>query len=68
MILILNVVLLDVMNYNFEMVLCLYKEVCLGFDYVYLLKFLKDFKVLYLDVVMKLGLMVGLGEIEEEIL
>lgn len=67
-ILILNVVLFDVMNYNFEMVLCLYKEVCLGLDYVYLLKLLKDFKVQYLDVVMKLGLMVGFGEMEEEIL
>ncbi|MBC8932640.1 lipoyl synthase, partial [Escherichia coli] len=39
-----------------------------GSDYAHSLKLLKDFKALHPDVATKSGLMVGLGETEEEIL
>ncbi len=58
----------DVMNHNLETVPRLYKEACPGSDYHHSLKLLKDFKALHPDVATKSGLMVGLGETEEEIL
>ena len=58
----------DVMNHNLETVPRLYKEARPGSDYAHSLKLLKDFKALHPEVATKSGLMVGLGETEEEIL
>ena len=57
-----------VMNHNLETVPRLYKEARPGSDYMHSLKLLKDFKERYPDVPTKSGLMVGLGETDEEIL
>jgi lipoic acid synthetase len=58
----------DVMNHNLETVPRLYKEARPGSDYMHSLKLLKDFKALYPAVKTKSGIMVGLGETDEEIL
>ena len=58
----------DVMNHNLETVPRLYKEARPGSDYMHSLKLLKDFKALYPTIATKSGLMVGLGETDEEIL
>jgi len=58
----------DVMNHNLETVPRLYKEVRPGSDYQFSLKLLKKFKALFPHVPTKSGLMVGLGETDEEIL
>ncbi len=58
----------DVMNHNLETVPRLYKEARPGADYLHSLKLLKDFKALYPNIATKSGLMVGLGETDEEIL
>lgn len=58
----------DVMNHNLETVPRLYKEARPGADYAHSLKLLKDFKALYPNTTTKSGLMVGLGETDEEIL
>ena len=58
----------DVMNHNLETVPRLYKEVRPGSDYQFSLKLLKKFKALFQHVPTKSGLMVGLGETDEEIL
>ena len=58
----------DVMNHNLETVPRLYKEARPGADYAHSLKLLKDFKTLYSSATTKSGLMVGLGETDEEIL
>lgn len=58
----------DVMNHNLETVPRLYKEARPGADYLHSLKLLKDFKTLYPNITTKSGLMVGLGETDEEIL
>lgn len=58
----------DVMNHNLETVPRLYKEARPGSDYAHSLKLLKDFKQRYPNVPTKSGLMVGLGETDEEIL
>ena len=58
----------DVMNHNLETVPRLYKEARPGSDYAYSLELLKRFKALHPDVPTKSGLMVGLGETDEEIL
>jgi lipoic acid synthetase len=58
----------DVMNHNLETVPRLYKEARPGSDYMHSLKLLKDFKARYPHVSTKSGLMVGLGETDEEIL
>ena len=58
----------DVMNHNLETVPRLYKEARPGADYMHSLKLLKDFKDMYPASVTKSGLMVGLGETDEEIL
>ncbi|MDT6997652.1 lipoyl synthase [Burkholderia cenocepacia] len=65
---ILNAAPPDVMNHNLETVPRLYKEARPGSDYAHSLKLLKDFKAQHPDVTTKSGLMVGLGETEEEIL
>jgi lipoic acid synthetase len=58
----------DVMNHNLETVPRLYKEARPGSDYQFSLNLLKKFKVLFPNVPTKSGLMVGLGETDEEIL
>jgi lipoic acid synthetase len=58
----------DVMNHNLETVPRLYKEVRPGSDYQFSLQLLKKFKALFPHVPTKSGLMVGLGETDEEIL
>ena len=58
----------DVMNHNLETVPRLYREARPGSDYAYSLNLLKRFKELHPDVPTKSGLMVGLGETDEEIL
>jgi lipoic acid synthetase len=58
----------DVMNHNLETVPRLYKEVRPGSDYQFSLNLLKKFKDLFPNVPTKSGLMVGLGETDEEIL
>ncbi|MBM3338097.1 MAG: lipoyl synthase [Betaproteobacteria bacterium] len=58
----------DVMNHNLETVPRLYREARPGSDYAYSLDLLKRFKALHPDVPTKSGLMVGLGETDEEIL
>jgi len=56
------------MNHNLETVPRLYKEVRPGSDYQFSLQLLKKFKALFPHVPTKSGLMVGLGETDEEIL
>jgi lipoyl synthase len=58
----------DVMNHNMETVPRLYKEARPGSDYAFSLNLLKKFKALFPHVPTKSGLMVGLGETDEEIL
>ena len=58
----------DVMNHNLETVPRLYKEARPGSDYAYSLALLRDFKALHQTVPTKSGLMLGLGERDEEIL
>ena len=58
----------DVMNHNIETVPRLYKEARPGSDYLFSLNLLKKFKAQFPDVPTKSGLMVGLGETDEEIL
>jgi len=58
----------DVMNHNLETVPRLYKQARPGSDYTHSLKLLKDFKARFPQIPAKSGLMVGLGETDEEIL
>jgi lipoic acid synthetase len=58
----------DVMNHNLETIPRLYKEARPGSDYQFSLNLLKKFKALHPDVPTKSGLMVGLGETDDEIL
>ncbi len=58
----------DVMNHNLETVPRLYKQARPGSDYAFSLNLLKKFKALFPNVPTKSGLMVGLGETDEEIL
>jgi len=58
----------DVMNHNLETIPRLYKEARPGSDYQFSLNLLKKFKALHPNVPTKSGLMVGLGETDEEIL
>jgi len=58
----------DVMNHNMETVPRLYKQARPGSDYAFSLNLLKKFKALFPHVPTKSGLMVGLGETDEEIL
>ena len=58
----------DVMNHNLETVPRLYRQARPGGDYVHSLKLLQEFKRRAPNVPTKSGLMVGLGETDEEIL
>ncbi len=58
----------DVFNHNLETVPRLYKQARPGADYQWSLTLLKRFKEKCSDVLTKSGLMVGIGETEEEIL
>ena len=58
----------DVMNHNLETIPRLYKEARPGSDYQFSLNLLKKFKAMFPDVPTKSGLMVGLGETDDEIL
>ena len=58
----------DVMNHNLETVPRLYKQARPGADYMHSLKLLQEFKKRQPSVPTKSGLMVGLGETDEEIL
>ena len=57
----------DVMNHNLETVPRLYRKARPGGDYRHSLSLLQKFKKLYPAVPTKSGLMVGLGETDEEI-
>ncbi|MBA2483617.1 MAG: lipoyl synthase [Nitrosomonas sp.] len=57
----------DVLNHNLETVPRLYKQCRPGADYQHSLKLLKDFKLAFPKIPTKSGLMVGLGETDEEI-
>ena len=58
----------DVMNHNLETVPRLYKAARPGSDYAHSLLLLKQFKAAHPHVPTKSGIMVGLGETNEEIL
>ena len=58
----------DVMNHNLETAPRLYKQARPGSDYAYSLNLLKRFKAFAPGVPTKSGVMVGLGETDEEIL
>ncbi len=58
----------DVLNHNMETVPRLYKQARPGADYAHSLALMKQFKARYPHVKTKSGLMVGLGETDEEIL
>ena len=58
----------DVMNHNLETVPRLYKEARPGSDYQHSLALLREFKQRVPGVPTKSGLMVGLGETDEEIM
>jgi lipoyl synthase len=58
----------DVMNHNLETVPRLYRQARPGGDYVHSLRLLEEFKQAVPSVPTKSGLMVGLGETDEEIL
>jgi len=58
----------DVMNHNLETVPRLYRQARPGGNYPHSLKLLKDFKSRHPQVPAKSGLMVGLGETDDEIL
>jgi lipoic acid synthetase len=56
------------MNHNLETVPRLYRQARPGSDYAHSLKLLRDFKATHPGVPTKSGLMVGLGETNDEIL
>jgi len=58
----------DVMNHNLETVPRLYKQARPGSDYLHSLRLLREFKARFPDVPTKSGLMVGLGETDDEII
>lgn len=58
----------DVMNHNLETVPRLYKQARPGSDYQNSLNLLRQFNALYPSVPTKSGLMLGLGETDDEIL
>jgi len=57
----------DVMNHNLETAPRLYKQARPGSDYLHSLKLLQEFKARNPNVATKSGIMVGLGETDEEI-
>jgi lipoic acid synthetase len=56
----------DVFNHNIETVPRLYKQARPGSDYAHSLRLLQEFKKLYPGVPTKSGIMLGLGETNEE--
>jgi len=58
----------DVFNHNLETVPRLYPLARPGAEYAHSLKLLKDFKARFPQVLTKSGLMLGLGETDEEVL
>ncbi len=58
----------DVLNHNLETVPRLYKLARPGADYAHSLKLLQDFKTRFPGIPTKSGLMLGLGETDEEVL
>jgi lipoic acid synthetase len=58
----------DVMNHNLETVPRLYRQARPGADYRHSLRLLSEFKTRFPSLPTKSGLMVGLGETDEEIL
>jgi len=58
----------DVLNHNLETVPRLYKPARPGADYAHSLKLLKDFKARFPHIPTKSGLMLGLGETDDEVL
>lgn len=58
----------DVFNHNIETVPRLYKQARPGSDYVHSLQLLQAFKKRYADIPTKSGVMLGLGETNEEII
>jgi len=58
----------DVFNHNLETVPRLYKKCRPGSDYHWSLQLLKRFKEMYPDVPTKSGLMLGLGETNDEVI
>ena len=58
----------DVMNHNLETVPRLYRQVRPGSDYAHSLELLRAFKIGHPHIPTKSGLMVGLGETDDEIL
>ena len=58
----------DVLNHNLETVPRLYPLARPGADYAHSLRLLKDFKARFPDVLTKSGLMLGLGETDDEVL
>jgi len=58
----------DVLNHNLETIPRLYKQVRPGANYEHSLALLNDFKVRHPHIPTKSGLMLGLGETDEEIL
>jgi len=57
----------DVFNHNVETVPRLYKAVRPGSDYLHSLQLIKEFKARFPSIPTKSGLMLGLGETDEEI-
>lgn len=57
----------DVFNHNIETVPRLYKQARPGSDYAHSLRLLQQFKVRYPNIPTKSGIMLGLGETNEEI-
>ena len=58
----------DVMNHNLETVPRLYKQARPGSDYAHSLRLLQAFKARHPDIPTKSGVMIGLGETDEEVL
>ena len=58
----------EILNHNLETVPRLYKKCRPGSDYEWSLQLLKRFKEMYPDIPTKSGLMLGLGETNEEVL
>jgi lipoic acid synthetase len=58
----------DVLNHNLETVPRLYKLARPGADYAHSLKLLKDFKARFPSIPTKSGVMLGLGETDDEVL
>lgn len=58
----------NVMNHNLETAPRLYKEARPGADYLFSLNLLKKFKAQHPEIPTKSGIMVGLGETDEEVL